>query len=425
MGLLDNLIDLDAPDADRERARQIDEVRGHLAHPRDASVRGDNGVRVWTKPPHKTSSNVRDVLRLDPAFRAHLSLNEFSGQVEWRGRLLEDADITEIRLAIADTYKLDVSAGIMHEIIVYVARELRHHPVRDWLEEIRWDGVPRVDTLLSYYAGCADTDLHRTLSRRFLISCVARVMQPGCKVDTVLILAGPQGYGKSTFFRALTGAAWFRDSTIDLRNKDAYMSLRGAWIYEMAELAAMRPRDAETVKAFLSAQVDHYRPPYGRTQVEQRRQCVFVGTTNEPSFLSDPTGARRFWPATVERMPRVSEVERDRAQLWAEAVVAYKRGERWWLEVNEDDALSEAHEQYQHEDPWVPKVERWLATNVSSGGFSIEDLLNDAIEKPADRQMRGDEMRLGGILAGLGYVRSRVRRNGRRCYVWSRGESSS
>jgi len=422
MELLSYVVNPDDPASERERARQVDAVRQRLDHPKDAWTTNDRGERVWTKPPKNTAGNVRDVLRLDPAFRARLRLNDFAGIIEWDGRMMEDADITEVRLALADLYRLRPSVTLMHEMMVYVARELRVHPVRDWLTDIRWDGEPRMDRLLSHYAGCQDSDLNRTLSRRFMISCVARVMQPGCKVDTVLILAGPQGYGKSTFFRALAGADWFRDSALDLRNKDAYMSLRGAWLYEMAELAAMRPRDAETVKAFLSAQVDHYRPPYGRNQVEQARQCVFVGTTNEPSFLNDPTGARRFWPATVVQMPRVGETERDREQLWAEAVVAYQSGERWWLELNETHALDDAHDQYRHEDPWQPKVERWVEQPGNADGFTVEEVLNDAIQKDADRQSKADEMRIGGILTAMGFEKARRQVNGVRAWRWYRRE---
>ena len=419
MGLLDIVIDDSTPTGERQRAEQIDEVRAKLAHPKDAWTTNERGDRVWLKAPKQTASNVRDVLRLDPAFRSRLRLNDFAGTIEWDGRLMEDADATDVRLALADLYALQASVTLTHEMMVFVARMLRYHPVRDWLEGLRWDGTPRMSRLLSHYAGCADNPLHATLSRRFMISCVARIMQPGAKVDTVLILAGPQGYGKSTFFRALAGAEWFRDSAIDLRNKDAYMALRGAWLYEMAELAAMRPRDAETVKAFLSAQVDHYRPPYGRNQVEQARQCVFVGTTNEPSFLSDPTGARRFWPATVETMPRTAEVERDRVQLWAEAVEAYKANERWWLELNESIDLGDAHEQYQHEDPWQPKIARWLDDPTNSrGGFTLEAVLNTAIRKDDDKQTKGDEMRLGGLLTGMGYRRKRIQEGGLRVYRW-------
>jgi putative DNA primase/helicase len=418
MGLLDHVIDTATADGERDRARQIDEVRALLAHPRDAWTTDDHNRRVWTKAPKKTAANLRTILTHDPAFRARLRLNEFAGVIEWDGRLMEDADATDVRLLIADLYRVEFSVSVTHEMMVYAARQFSYHPVREWLDGLRWDGVNRMDGLLSTYAGCEASPLHATLSRRFMISCVARIFQPGCKVDTVLILAGPQGYGKSTFFRALAGADWFRDSAIDLRNKDAYMQLRGAWVYEMAELAAMRPRDAETVKAFLSAQVDHYRPPYGRNQVEQKRQSVFVGTTNEPSFLSDPTGARRFWPATVQRMPAVAAVERDRAQLWAEAVVAYKAHERWWLELNETAALDDSQEQYRHEDPWAPKIERWLSSRPMPDGFTVEDVLNDAIEKDGDKQHKGDEMRIGGILGSMGYQRRRVQRDGRRTMRW-------
>jgi hypothetical protein len=251
MGLLDHVVDMTQSTGARERAQQIDAVRAELTHPRDAHTTDDSGRRVWTKPPHPTASNVRDALRLDPAIRSRLRLNEFSGAIEWEGRLLEDADITELRLALADTYKLKASVALMHEMIVYVARQLKVHPVREWLREIRWDGTPRIDSLLGYYAGCDDSDLNQVLSRRFMISCVARIMQPGAKVDTVLILAGPQGYGKSTFFRALAGAEWFRDSAIDLRNKDAYMALKGAWLYEMdgrvGRHEAARRGDGESV----------------------------------------------------------------------------------------------------------------------------------------------------------------------------------
>ena len=420
MGILDALIDETGEGWEYDRAAQIDAVRARLAHPPKAREAGEGGAAVWVKGPLKIGENVEDVLRLDPWFRSRLRYNEFSGVVEWAGDLLRDEDVTAIRMAMARTYQLRASMALTHEIVVFTARKLAYHPVRRWLDGIRWDGVKRIDKLLATYAGCDDSDLHDTLSRRFMISCVARVMQPGSKVDTVLILAGPQGYGKSTFFRALAGPEYFRDSAIDLRNKDAYMALRGAWIYEMAELAAMRPRDAETVKAFLSAQVDHYRPPYGRNQVEQPRQCVFVGTTNEPSFLNDPTGARRFWPAEVRTMPRVAEVERDRDQLWAEAVEAFKANERWWLEVNEDEALADAHEQYRHEDPWAPKVERWLTLPGSPRAFTIEEVLNAAIEKDGDKQTKGDEMRIGGILTALGYERRRTQVDGRRAYRWHR-----
>jgi predicted P-loop ATPase len=280
-----------------------------------------------------------------------------------------------------------------------------YHPIRDYLNGLRWDGRERLAGLLARYAGAEDTEINRTLSERFAISCVARVMKPGAKVDTVLILAGRQGLGKSTFFRALAGEQWFRDTALDIRNKDAFLALRGAWLYEMAELASMRARDAETVKAFLSATVDHYRKPYARNMVAQPRQCVFVGSTNEPSFLRDPTGA-----------PDVAAVERDRDQLWAEALALYQQGRIWWLES--DAALEDSHERYQHEDPWESAIRDWLAGG--SDRFTVTDVLTEAIRMDLDKQAKHHEMRVGGILARLGYEKRRVRVGGARAYRWSR-----
>jgi predicted P-loop ATPase len=416
MDILERLID---DDDERGRAEQIQAVRMLLSHPDNARTSNDRGEIVWTRPPHRTAENLEVVLTEDPWFRYRLCKNEFTGGIEWEGEPICDEDLTAIRLAISRTYSLRVGLSVVHEIVAFVAKRLGRHPVREYLEALRWDGKHRVDKLLHTYARCVDSPLHDVLSRRFLVSAVARILDPGCKVDTVLILAGPQGYGKSTFFRTLAGDDWFRDDTLDLRNKDATMQLRGAWLYELAELASTRVRDAETVKAFISRPIDHYRPPYGRNVVQQKRQSIFVGTTNEPSFLNDPTGARRFWPAEVRGLVNTMQLEHDRDQLWAEAVTLYRARERWWLDLNESNLLADAQEQYQHEDPWLPKVARWLdLPDTPSEGFTVETLLNGAIKKDDDRQTKADEMRLGGILTALGYVKRRTRTDGARAWRW-------
>lgn len=419
MGLLAELVDDSTPDGQQQRAAQIQAVREMLEHPKGARVQVESGEWKWVKAPKPTPENIEIALTRDPWYRSRLRFNDFTGKIQWGGENIKDTDLTKIRVSLARAYRLRASITLTKEMCAFVAEKLAVHPVREYLEAVRWDGEQRLEHLLHYYAGCEDTPLHRILSRRFMISAVARIMKPGCKVDTVLILAGPQGYGKSTFFRALAGSDWFKDTAIDLRNKDAFMAIRGAWLYELAELAATRPRDAETVKAFLSAQVDNFRPPYGQFEVTQARQCVFVGTTNEPSFLSDPTGARRFWPAEVKRAPSVMEVERDRDQLWAEAVEAYKGGERWWLEINESEDLIEAQEQYKHEDPWGPKIERWLEDRPPDPkGVTAEIILNAALEMDGDKQGKHSEMRVGGILTGMGYSKRRVQIAGKRKWRW-------
>lgn len=402
-----------------ERAQQIENVRALLMWPKDARAQDPSGAWVWVKPPLKVPENLEVIFLRDPMFCDNLYRDEFTGRVLFDGVEVVDTMLTEIRLSISRTYKVRYSIAQVHELLNYAAAKLARHPVREYLDGLRWDGKPRISSLLSTYAGAQETELHTTVSRRFMISCVARIMQPGCKVDTVLILAGPQGYGKSTWFQALAGGPWFKDDPIDIRNKDAKMALRGVWIYEMAELSSMKPRDAETVKAFLSQRTDRYRPPYGRTEIEQPRQCVFVGTTNEPSFLNDPTGARRFWPVEVKRMPDVARTAADRDQLWAEAVEAYRAHERWWLELNESDALMEAQEQYQHVDPWQAHIEGYIESGPPRlEGWTVEDLLGGALDKDKDKQSKGDEMRIGGILTRLGFVKRRVQVGGKRRWRW-------
>lgn len=374
--------------------------------------------------PKKTLVNLEHIVKRDPHFRWRLRYNGLSESVEWEGRRLRDEDVTRIRLMVAHTYEVQFSADDVHAIINEAARAMTVHPVHRFLMGLLWDKQPRIDAFLSTYAGVEDTPLTRAISRRWFVSCVARAMGRGLapvKVDTVLILAGPQGARKSTLFRALAGDEWFSDTALDLRNKDAYQAIRGVWIYELAELAATRPRDAETVKAFLSAPTDRYRPPYGRNMVESHRQCVFVGTTNEASFLADPTGARRFWPVTVGEID-IEAVKRDRLMLWAEAVEAWQAGETWWLTRDEDAELREAQEQYQHEDPWEVALDEWLASAENAaqarGGMRVGELLTQALKMDRDRMGKQHEMRFGGMLQRRGWQKRRDRRGGKRVTLW-------
>jgi putative DNA primase/helicase len=393
---------------DTERAKQVDAVRALLMYPD-----GDH-----TKRPCVDPRNVATVLGQDPHYRYRLSWNEFHAAMWWDGEALQDHHLTRIRLELLNTYRLRVSTRELAEMVALMARDHKIHPVRDYLTGLRWDGTDRLDGVLPNYAGAEDSEINRILGRRWMLSAVARIMQPGCKVDTVLILAGPQGYGKSTFFKTLAGAEWFRDDALDIRNKDAAMQIRGAWIYELAELASTRIRDSESVKAFISRSVDHYRPPYARFVVTEPRQSVFCGTTNEASFLNDPTGARRFWPVHVDRMPDLKSLERDRDQLWAEAFEALMGGERWWLELNEDRQLQDHQERYQSRDPWHDLVADWVDRHPSQ--VTVSAILDFAIELPKDRRNKSHEMRIGGILTALGFEKRRVMRSGIRRVEWVR-----
>ena len=353
-----------------ERRAQIDAVRRDLKHPRGA---WDQDAGGWVKPPRAWPENVEQVLCMDPHYRYALRYDAFVDQVQIDGQPLRDEDLTRIRLELARAYELRVSLQIVSEVVRYVARErLPHvHPVREYLEGVRWDGVERLEQWLVTYAGVEDAPIVRAIGRRFAVGAVARIMQPGCKLDTVLILQGAQGAGKSTLFRVL-GGDYFRDDALDLRQKDAVLSIKGTWIHELAELASTRSRDNETVKAFLTKTVDRYRPPYGRCEVHQPRSVVFVGTTNEASFLGDPTGARRFHPVTVVHPIDLAALREDRDHR--SAVEAYRAGEQWWLTAEEAALLREAQEQYRHVDPWAEPVGDWLQRNWTRDGYTLAHL---------------------------------------------------
>ena len=402
----------DTKDADK-RAEEIRKVLSRLDMKHDR--RGN------PTDPIKSVLNLDRIVRHDPFFCRQVRLNGLAETVEWQKERLRDDHITWIRLAIAQAYRVEFAFQTVQEVVSAIARQRTYHPVARYLNRIRWDGVERIDRYLVDYLGAEDTELHRAMSRRFFVACVARAMGRGLKpvkVDTVLILQGPQGARKSTSFRTLAGADWFSDTALDIRNKDAFQAIRGIWLYELAELAATRPRDAETVKAFLSAETDRYRPPYGRNTVESHRQVIFVGTTNEASFLADPTGARRFWPVTVGTID-LEAIGRDRHMLWAEAAAAWKAGESWWLTPDEDVQLREAQERYRHEDPWEGFITDWLLTQPG-GGIRVGDILDGPLTMDADKQGKHHEMRIGGILQRLGFERRRKRINGKREWRWFR-----
>lgn len=397
-------------------------MREKLAYPR-GSVRMDatTGRMVRTKPPLPTSTNLEIIIGQDPLFYPFIGFNEFTGQVTWNSEEITDTLETGVALQIAAVYEINVSTERVREILHYIAHEHKYHPVREWLAGLVWDGTPRIDGLLADYAGVDPSALTTAISRKWMIGAVARVFDPGCQLDTTLILVGSQGAGKSTFFRSLVPRPdWFSDTAMDLKSKDAFQQLQGTWIYEVAELSALRARDAESVKAFLTARWDRYRPPYGRNTIRVARQVAFVGTTNEAEFLDDPTGARRFWPVRVGTID-IARVDADRAQLWAEAAEAYQYGDRQWhLTAEESVALGEAHRAYERTDPWKGIIEDYAKGRVS---VSVWDVMNGALDLDAKDQHKAAVMRVTGLLGALGYEKRRARDGEKREYRWHMPEA--
>lgn len=270
------------------------------------------------------------------------------------------------------------------------------HPVRDYLDGLTWDGVPRIDKLLVTYAGAMDNAYVRAIGAKTLIAGVRRVRQPGCKFDNVIVLEGSQGCGKSSFVKLLSPhVEWFSDSPIgNTESKDAPLSLQGRWIIELGEMSVLSKSGVEALKAFVSSSIDHVRRPYGRMHEELRRQCIFIGTTNQATYLKDQTGNRRFWPVKVGVID-LDALVADRDQLWAEAAAREAEGESLFLPQDLWEMAAIEQEERVSEDPWADILRAYVDRKivwVGDGNYKEVEpmdrvhtsmLLTDALQIPA------------------------------------------
>ncbi len=345
--------------------------------------------------PERHEANVIIALTSDPLFAGVLAFDEFAQAIVVRRPLpwdrpgvtlpreWEDAD--EIRAAEwLQLRGINVAPSVVGRAIGPVAREHRIHPVRDWLDNLKWDGAPRIETWTSIYLGADPTELHHTIGALWLLSAVARIYRPGIKADHMLILEGQQGARKSTALKVLAGENWFTDELPELGSKDAALHMQGVWIVEIAELDAIGRAEVSRIKAFLTRTTDRFRPPYGRNTIEVPRQCVFAGTVNPDTYLRDETGNRRFWPLRCGTID-IPALSRDRDQIWAEAVHRFKAGAIWWIEdpamLTEAKAAQDARYQA---DAWDARIDRWLTHDVrrvNRGFAGIDDWKNEEMER--------------------------------------------
>ena len=370
--------------------------------------------------PKATRRNIYTVLSRDSRWGPKVWEDQFKGSLMLKEEEYKDTDDTRIAIWLDEVYELKASTTSVADVTRLIGEENAKNPLLDYLRELKWDSQDRIERWLIDGVGANDTPLNRDIGRRWLIQAVARAFEPGCKADCVLVLIGPQGAKKSTTFRKLAGDDYFADTPMEFGSANAYSQIRRAWIYEVAELDSVRRSANSATKAFLAAQEDNYRPPYGRHSITVKRHCVFCGTTNSQSFLNDYTGSRRFWPVEVGPI-NVDWIEENRDQLWAEAVKSYRAGSRWWLEEGSASELEEASQRYQYRDPWEDHIREWLIRSPRE--FSTKDLLAGALKLEPNQMTRGAEMRAAEILQTFGYERSRKRvigGGGRRAYLWSK-----
>jgi len=293
-----------------------------------------------------------------------------------------------------------------------VAKETVLSPVRHYLEGLEargsWDRSYRLPQLFQEYFGSienedvpgAHPDYLAVIGVKFMIAAVARALRPGCKVDTMLVLEGPQGAGKSSAARVLASETYFSDNLPPMSTKDASDHIRGKWIIEVGELSAMQKTEIESTKAFISRQDEKFRPAYRRKEITYLRRCVFIGTTNQDTYLRDETGNRRFWPVAVGKID-LNALKRDRDLLWAEALYRYRAGEKWYLTAAESNLAANVQGDRVSEDIWqstlAVNLERKTEVSISEAAAIL------GIE--TGRQSRVDQNRIIAALKVLGFVR--------------------
>lgn len=373
--------------------------------------RADDPPRIASDLP-----NMMLILENDPAFKA-LRYNTYSLRTEAPGSPIEDLPLdhvsTELVRWFSDSeYRLKVTRENAKSAISRVAYSRKYDPVQEYLEGLKWDGLPRIANVLHDICRVdkGDPELIKEFSLRWFIAGAARGLSPGCQVDSLLVLVGPGGAGKTQFARILGGP--FYDSLVgDVTSKDAAMKLAGAWIVEKEELAVSSKSTVEDMRAFITERTTKIRLPYAPDVTAHPRHCVFIATANGAQPIADHEGARRFWPVDVnpfhENLPRLQAM---RDQLWAEAVFRFKAGEPWWLDSKSSEAQQAEVQLFQKRDEFYYEIEEWFKKTPQERRPRCERAtwyLVNVIGVPASRIDRALEMRIAQSLKVLGFERQR------------------
>lgn len=345
---------------------------------------------------------------------SRLRLNTLKQRVELDG---EPLDLDFVRADLCITLDIDIPKEEAVEIVLTIARENQYCPIVEYLERVA-AAYPNpnidFDKLAPWLLGTSDR-LYSAYLKRHLIGSVARAFNPGCQMDTALILQGDQGVGKSSFFRTLYGAEFFDDTMAEASDKDELMKLHQHWAVEWAEFETQLSRKGYSkLKQFMTTKVDTYRAPYGRTPKTYPRRSILVGSTNELEFLNDPSGDRRYWVVPIGGEIDLSLTEELRDQIWAAAVAAYRAGEQWWLTPGEKQLADEANKPFRTSDTW----EDFILTYVQERQFvTIAEVLGQGLNIESSKQDKGSQMRASAILRRLGWDKGKAWING----TWKRG----
>lgn len=398
-----------------------------------------------------TLHNLIQIIEHDDRLAGLFWLNESSNQVllsrdaPWMGGNRDeftDADSCELAawLQHPDRYYCRCKDDTVLKAVVSVARRHRRHPIREYLTGLKWDGAPRVETMLQDLFGAPDNAYCRRAALCFAVGAVARVLwldskQPfvGAQVDFMLVLEGEQGKRKSSAWRALFGSQWFVETNESPTGKDFYQVIQGCWGVEIGEMDSFGKADVTAVKTAITRRVDKFRAPYERVPRSYRRECVFVGTTNEHEYLRDPTGGRRFLPVRTDGEVLVDRILELRDQLWAEAVHLFDQGHKWWELPAE--AAEEQEDRYIG-DSWEGRLAKWLAMKAPGDMQKVypqrlqfaevvewtttDEILQWCMCMDPGKHGRPEQMRVAASIKRLGWKQARVLVDGIKERRWVR-----
>lgn len=369
--------------------------------------------------PDEAPRLLREYRLIEQQFSDRLRFNDLLKQVELDGEAF-DPSTAKLEMNVTHSVSIKGAREDITDSILKLAKQNSYSPVGEYLTSVHQqygNSTSILNGVAQRHLGTSEP-IHEALVKRFLIAAVARAIAPGCKHDCALILQGPQGYGKSTFFKVLASEPWFDDSLGSASDKDEKLKLHRSWMVEWPELETVfRRHDVSQVKAFMSSAVDILRPPYGRSIETLKRGSVIVGTTNQEQFLADTTGNRRFWVVPITHPIDIAKLQAERDQIWAAAVTLYQSDEQWWLTAEENQKVDTNRSRYEAVDPWLNPIQEYID---GMPAVTTESILLNAVHLETSKHNSGHARRVADVMRVLGWEQTPnpVSHYGKKKRVW-------
>jgi Virulence-associated protein E/Bifunctional DNA primase/polymerase, N-terminal len=393
------------------------EVEATLKSAITFGVKNPIGCNGFKEPNGRFSPTI---LTLDESIRSHsepVRLNLMTGLAEVGD---EPLDLNQLRRFTMNKFGYTLSTEDCQQCWVGIAQENSYHPVREYLTALPSD-TPLIDLLglAKQFLG-NDSEMAAILLKRKLIAAVARVMNPGCKDDSLLVLVGAQGVGKTTFIEALASIEWFSNDLSDITNKQHLRLLVENWLIELGEVDdVMNRKTNEAMKHFLSKRDDTYCPPYGRGNVTAQRASTMFATSNKLDLLNDPTGTRRYWVIETKQKINITQLEGVRDSIWYSALQAMLKGEQWWLTDTEDELLKEYSKQFTETDPWVEVITWDKVARKHGKGYTVHPpTLYEHLKLHESTLTKAIKSRISAILKQFGFEYKAVSIEGKTVKIW-------